>query len=381
MLTRTLLAQLALATFLGGSSIHYQSPMLGAFAVEFGAEPSAVGWVATLTFGGFLAGFLLLVPLGDRLDKRRLILVQLGVLIVALLVEAAAPNLVVLAAAGFAIGVCASFSQSIVPFVAELARPEERGKILGTLLSALFLGILFGRVAGGLVAAHLGWRWMFVLAAVFFCMLAPVLLARLPPAPPKTALSYRELIGSMLKLVRSNATVQRVVAVQLLLGVCYGGFWATIAPMLQARYGLGPAAAGLMGIPGAAGILIARPAGRWTDRRGPAPVVKTGIAVTVGAWLVFVLGLWWFAAVVAGAILFDCGLRAVIVPNQTTMNSISAQARSRSNTIFGVSVWGGNAAGTLVMTLAFAQGGWLAVCAIALAASLAALAVQLRLRD
>jgi predicted MFS family arabinose efflux permease len=350
--------------------------MLGAFAVEFGADPSAAGWVATLTFGGFLAGFLLLVPLGDRMDKRRLVLVQLGVMIVALLAEAAAPSLAVLAAAGFAIGVCASFSQSIVPFVAELARPEERGRILGTLLTALFLGILFGRLAGGLVAAYFGWRWMYVLAAALFFILTLVLMGRLPSAPPKARLSYRELLGSMLGLVRAHATVRRIVAVQLLLGICYGGFWATVAPMLQARYGLGPTAAGLMAIPGAAGILIARPAGRWLDRRGPAPVVMTGIALAIAAWLVLALGLWWLAALIAGAILFDCGLRAVMVPNQTVMNSISPQARSRSNTVFGVSVWGGNALGAFVMTLALAHGGWLAVCAIALLASLAALAVQ-----
>jgi predicted MFS family arabinose efflux permease len=112
------------------------------------------------------------------------------------------------------------------------------------------------------------------------------------------------------------------------------------------------------------------------DRRGAAPVVLAGIALAIAAWLVLSLGFWWLAALVAGAIVFDCGLRTVMVPNQTLMNSLLPQARSRANTIFGVSVWGGNAAGALVMTLAFARGGWLAVCAIALAASVAALAVQ-----
>ncbi len=378
-MSRGLLLLLALSTFLGASTIHYQSPMLGAFALEFGADASAAGWVATLTFGGFLAGFLFLVPLGDRLDKRRLILVQIGVMVVALLVEAAAPNLWVLAATGFVIGVCASFSQSIVPLVAELARPEERGRILGTLLSALFLGILFGRVAGGLVAAYLGWRWMYVIAAGFFCLLGPILFVRLAPVPPKTALKYSALVASMAELVRSNPVVRRVVAVQMLLGICYGGLWATLAPFLQAHYGLGPTAAGLMGIPGAAGILVARPAGRWMDRRGAAPVVLAGIGLIIGAWLVLSLGHWWLAAIVAGAIVFDCGLRSVMVPNQTLMNSLLPQARSRANTIFGVSVWGGNAAGALVMTLAYSRAGWLAGCAIALAAALTALLLQRRL--
>ena len=245
-MSRGLLLLFALSIFTGASTVHFQSPMLGAFALEFGADPSAAGWVATLTFGGFLAGFLFLVPLGDRLDKRRLILVLIGCMVVALLAEAAAPNLPLLAAAGFAIGVCASYSQAIVPFVAELARQEERGKILGTLLSALFLGVLFGRLAGGFIASHLGWRWAYLLAAAAFCVLGPVLAARLPRSAPKTSLAYRELLGSMLGLVREHAAVRRVVSVQMLLGLCYGGFWATLAPFLQARYGLGPAAAGLI---------------------------------------------------------------------------------------------------------------------------------------
>lgn len=359
--------------------MHYHSPMLGAFALEFGADASAVGWVATLTFGGLLAGFVLLVPLGDRFDKRRLILAQVWLLVLALLVEAQAPNLATLAAAGFLIGLCASYSQIIVPLVADLARPEERGKTLGTLLSALFLGILFGRITGGFVAAHFGWRWTYLLAAALLCVLAVVLTARLPNVPPKSAPGYAELIRSMLELAWRHPVVRRIAGVQLLLGLCYGGFWTTIAPMLQSVHGLGPAAAGLMGIPGAAGILIARPAGRWMDHSGAAPVVTTGIALVISSWLVLALGSWWLAAVVGGAILLDCGLRAAIVANQTVMNSLSSEARSRSNTVFGVNVWGGNALGAFFASMALSHG-WLSVCGVGLLAASAALAVHLVVR-
>ena len=371
------MALLALSTFAGASTIHYQTPMLGAFGLEFGADASAVGWVATLTFGGFLAGFVLIVPLGDRFDKRRVILAQIAVLILALLAAAAAPSLPALAAASFAIGLFACFAQSIVPLVAELSRPEARGRTMGTLLTALFLGILFGRLAGGFVAAQLGWRWMYVLAAAMLAGVGLMLAAWLPGVAPKTALSYRQLMASMFGLVRSQAEIQRIFAVHLLLGLCYGGFWATLAPMLQSAHGVGPAIAGLMGIPGAAGILVARRAGRSLDRRGPWPVVTTGIALVIAAYLVFGLGAWWIAAVVAGAMLLDCGLRAAMVANQTVMNSLSPEARSRSNTIFGVSVWGGNALGALLASSALGLAGWLGVCALGLLAAAAGLAVQL----
>jgi predicted MFS family arabinose efflux permease len=368
---------LTAATFTGASSIHYQTPMLGAIAHEFGAGPSAIGWVPTLTFGGFLVGIVFLVPLGDRFDKRRLILVQYFANIAALLAAAAAPSLSAMAAISFLIGVCSGYSQSIVPLVAELAPDQRRGRAVSTVLTAIFVGILFARITGGLVATYLGWRWMFGLAALLYLALAPALIARLPRSRPHTQLTYRRLLGSMLGLLGRHPDMQRVVAIQFLVGICYGGFWATIATMLLAVHGLGPTVAGLIGIPGAAGILIARAAGRSLDVRGPGPIVAAGIALIIAAYGVFAFGLWWPAALAVGAALLDCGLRSAMVSNQTVVNSLAPDARSRSNTVFGLAVWSGNATGAFVASTAFAHSGWLAVCAISAVAATGALAVQL----
>ncbi len=368
---------LTAATFTGASSIHYQTPMLGAMAREFGANASQIGWVPTLTFGGFLVGIVLLVPLGDRFDKRRLILVQYFANIVLLLAAAAAPSLAALSATSFAIGVFCCYAQSIVPLVAELSPDERRGRAMGTILTALFLGILLGRIAGGLVATYFGWRWMYVLAAGLYSALAPALVARLPSSRPHTSLPYRQLLASMLALIGRHADMRRVVAIQFLLGLCYGGFWATIATMLLAVHGLGPTVAGLIGIPGAAGILIARPAGRWLDQRGSGPIVAAGASLVIAAYAVFAFGVWWPLALAAGAALLDCGLRAAMVSNQTVANSLAPDARSRSNTVFGLAVWSGNAVGAFVASTAFAARGWLAVCAISAVAATCALIVQL----
>ena len=369
---------LTATTFAAAGGIHYQTPMLGAMAAEFGADSSTIGWVPTLTFGGFLVGIVLLVPLGDRVDKRRLIITQHFAAMLALLAAGAAQGVAAAAASGFLIGLCACYAQNIVPMVAELAPPGERGRAVGTVLTALFLGILFARITGGIVAAQLGWRWMYVLGAVLLTLIAPALIARLPHSTPKTTLAYPELLASMLALARVHADMRRVVAIQLLLGICYGGFWATIATMLLQRHGLGPTVAGLIGIPGAAGILIARPAGRWLDLRGPAPIVTTGIALIIAAYGVFAFGVWWPAALAVGAALLDSGLRAAMVANQTVVNSLAPEARSRSNTVFGLSVWSGNAVGAFIATSALAASGWLAVCAISALAAAAALGVQLR---
>lgn len=368
---------LATTTFAVSGGIHYQTPMLGPMAAEFGADSAAIGWIPTASFGGFLAGILFLVPLGDRMDKRRLILRQHFATIVALLLAAAAPSLATATAACFLIGICACYGQNIVPMVAELAPPSARGRAVGTVLTTLFLGILFARIAGGIVAAQLGWRWMYVIGAGMMAMLTPALIMRLPHSAPKTSLPYPQLIASIFKLIGAHAEMRRVVAIQLLLGVCYGGFWATIATMLLQTHGLGPAVAGLIAIPGAAGVLITRAAGRWLDLRGAGPIVSGGLALILAAYAVIALGVWWAVALAVGAAILDCGLRATIVANQTVVNSLAADARSRSNTVFGLSVWTGNAAGAFVASTALAYSGWLAVCAISALAAAAALGVQL----
>ncbi|OFZ88473.1 MAG: hypothetical protein A2V78_07830 [Betaproteobacteria bacterium RBG_16_64_18] len=371
------MALITVSLFVVSGVIHYQTPMLAAMSAEFGADAAAVGWVATLTFGGFLAGLIFLAPLGDRLDKRKLVLGQLAVLIPALLAMAAAPSLATLAAASFVVGASGTFGQHFIAMSAELARPDERGRTMGTLLTALFLGVLFGRITGGLVASYIGWRWMYAIVAVMMLVLTPALLRRLPSMPAKTQMGYRPLMWSIVRLVGRHAELRRVAANQLLLGVSYGGFWATVAPMLALFHHLGPAQAGLMGIPGAAGIFVARACGRWTDRRGVMPVVTTGIGVVLVAFVVLGFASLWIGAAIAGAILLDCGLRAAIVANQTLVNTIASDARSRFNTVFSASVWGGNAVGALLASTALAHAGWLAVCTIAVTASCLALAMQL----
>jgi predicted MFS family arabinose efflux permease len=371
---------LAVSVFAGAGTIHYQTPMLAAFAAEFHADAAAVGWVATLTFGGFLAGTFFLVPLGDRFDKRRLILAELAVLIVALLVMASAPSLPALVAASLFVGITSGFAQLVIPLTAELAPPEKRGRVMGTLLACLFLGILFGRLAGGLIAEFLGWRWTYVAAAAMLAALAPALVLWLPSMPSRTQVGYARLMRSLFEFLRDNATLRRASTIQFLLGISYGGFWATVAPMMLAFHGFGPAQTGLLAIPGAAGILVSQPAGRWTDRRGAFPIVTAGVVLVLASYVVFAFAPLAVGAVVAGAVLLDSGLRSAIVANQTLITAVAPDARSRFNTVFGAHIWGGNAVGAFLASTALAHSGWLAVCAIAVSASCLALLVQWRTR-
>jgi predicted MFS family arabinose efflux permease len=203
---------------------------------------------------------------------------------------------------------------------------------------------------------------------------------RLPRIPAKTSLGYGALLRSLTGLLASSAELRRIAAIQLCLGICYGGFWGTIAPMLSMLHRLGPAEAGLIGIPGASGTLIARSAGRWMDKSGAYPVVTTGVCLVLAAFVVLEFAAWSVAVVVVGAILMDCGIRAAIVANQTQVTSVAVEARSRVNTVFGSSIWAGNAAGAFIASMALAHFGWTMACTLALMAAVLALAIQWRAR-
>jgi MFS family permease len=210
--------------------------------------------------------------------------------------------------------------------------------------------------------------------------LAPVLYLWLPSMPAKTQLGYARLIGSLFDYLRENTTLRRASTIQFLLGISYGGFWATVAPMMLALHGFGPAQTGLLAIPGAAGILFSQPAGRWTDRRGAFPIVTAGICLVLAAFAVLAFAPLAVGFVIGGAVLLDSGLRSAIVANQTLITAVAPEARSRFNTVFGAHIWGGNAVGAFLASTALAHWGWLAVCAIAVCASCVALVLQWRTR-
>jgi len=373
---RALIALLIGSAFVIAGGIHYQTPMLATIANEFQASPAAAGWIPTLSFGGMLVGVALLVPLGDRISKRWLIIGMISVLGIAQAVMAVAPSIAVLAAASLVTGICSSVGLVFISIAVEIAPPQHRGRTVGTQLMAMFTGILFARIAGGLIATHLGWRWSYVFSSGLLCVLLCALLAWLPHTRPTTQLAYGDLLGSIFTLFRKHGNVRRAVAIQFLLGICYGGVWAVVASMMATLHHAGPTAAGLIGIPGAAGILVARPAGRWMDRSGAAPVVTTGVCVMICAWLAFGISSLSIAFVVAGAVMLDCGLRTAMVANQTLVNAAVQDSRARANTIFGMHVWCGNAVGAFLTSTAYALYGWLAVCAIAMTASICALLIH-----
>ena len=360
------------------ATLYYSQPMLGVLGADIGAAERTVGFVPTLTQLGYALGILLLAPLGDRFDRRRIILGKAAALCLALLLAAAAPSIGVLLAASLAIGISATLAQDIVPAAATLAPEAHRGKTVGTVMTGLLLGILLSRVVSGLVAEHAGWRAMFVAAAASIALLGVAVARGLPRFVPTTQLPYLALMGSLATLWQRHRGLRRAALAQGLLSVAFSAFWSTLAVMLHAApFHLGSAAAGAFGLAGAAGALAAPLAGRVADRKGPEVVTRLGAGLVVAAFLAMALGdgpLW---LVAAGAVVFDLGVQASLIAHQTIVYSLEPAARSRLNAVLMSGMFIGMASGAWLGSQALALWGWQGVCVLAALAGTAALAVRL----
>jgi predicted MFS family arabinose efflux permease len=374
---------LATGAGLAVASLYYSQPLLGVMGAQLRVTDRVVGWIPTLTQMGYALGILLLAPLGDRYDRRRIILVKSAVLVTALLLAAAAPSIGWVLVASLAIGLAATLAQDIVPAAATLAPEARRGQVVGTVMTGLLLGILLSRVVSGLVAQWFGWRALFAGAAASIALLGLAQLGGLPSMRPTTSLDYRALLGSLGGLWRRHATLRRAALAQGLLSVGFSAFWSTLAMLLHAQpFHLGSAAAGAFGLAGAAGALAAPMAGRLSDRRGPEWVTRLGATLVALAFASMALmpllspvaQLRLLAVSAAG---FDLGVQATLIAHQTLVYGLDPGARSRLNALLFVGMFTGMAAGSALGSLLFAQWGWKAVTALATASALAALATRM----
>ncbi|OZI18715.1 MFS transporter [Bordetella genomosp. 9] len=380
----TLLLLLAVAAGLSVASLYYVQPMLGVLAPAIGASDRSVGFLPTLTQLGYAAGILFLAPLGDRYDRKKIILVKAVILSLALLSSGVAPSIAALLAASFIIGLSATMAQDIVPAAAHLAQPAQRGKTVGTVMTGLLLGILMSRVISGIVAEHFGWRAMFYVAAAAVLLLGLTLWRGLPAFAPTTRLPYAALLRSVGELWRKHPTLRLATLSQGLLSLAFSAFWSTLAIMLHGEpFNMGPGVAGAFGIAGAVGALAAPLAGRMADRRGPAMVSRVGAGLTTLSFAAMAVmpmlpptgALWLLGASTVG---FDLGIQIALISHQTIVYGIDHAARSRLNAVLMVGVFVGMALGGALASMALANFGWTGVTFVATAAALLALVLRLR---
>ncbi len=353
----------------------YNQPLLGAFAVYFNATAAQVGWVAMASQIGYGVGLLFFLPLGDIVERRKLILTLIYLCAVMLAATAFAPSLPLLILGNFLIGATCMGAQILIPIAVEMSPPNEQGRTVGVMMTGLLGGILLARTLAGFVGDHFGWRAMFGLAAVMMVVLAVLLRTRLPHRPPTVTMRYRDLMVSLWQVLKSQPRLWRPSIIGALSFGSFTAFWTSLSFLMAEHFHRGSTETGLFGIVGLVGALAAPYSGKLADKRGAAFTVTLALTVILAAF--GVMWLWvTIPALILGVLLMDVGVQTVQVAEQGKVLSLMPEARSRINTLYMVSRFIGGAAGSIAGAFAWSHGGWPAVCAAALGMNALALTIH-----
>ena len=365
--SRRLIWLLTVASGASVANLYYNQPLLSDIARTFHASSRAAGAIATLTQAGYAVGLLLFVPLGDVVERRRLIVTLLLCVTVALLLAAIGPTLGFVAGASFAIGVTTVVPQLLLPLAAGLSPPTMRGRVVGHVVSGILVGILGGRAVAGAVNDLAGWRVMFAAAAVAMLALALLLRAMLPLSKPTATASYLALARSLGTLFRGEPVIRDAALLGALTFAAFSAFWTTLAFRLrEPPLHSGSAVAGAFGLIGLVGAAVAPLAGRRADRRRPRETIGVALLGNIVAWIVLLAfghTLWGIAI---GVLLLDAATQAAQVSNQARVYALPLEAHSRLNTIYMVCYFVGGSLGSAVAVLAWDAARWRGVCAVAL---------------
>ena len=363
-ISRALVLILAVASAFAVANLYYNQPLLAEIARSLHVTQAQAGIVPTMTQIGYATGLLFLVPLGDIVERRRLIVLMLGGVTVALVAAANARGLIPLTIFSYAIGVTTVVPQMLIPFGVHLSAPSQRGKTVGNIMSGLLLGILLSRTAAGFVGAHLGWRAVYAIASGLMVVLAVILRLLLPTSPPTQRLGYGPLLKSVFRLMVDQPLLREAALSGALIFGAFSAFWATLAFLLSSpAYNYGAQAAGLFGLVGAVGALAASAAGRLSDRYSPRVLVGGAALVTTLSYVVFyAFGGRSILALVIGVILLDLGVQGAQVTNQTRVYNLIAGASSRLNTAYMTTYFIGGALGSALAARGWSAAGWSGVC-------------------
>jgi predicted MFS family arabinose efflux permease len=364
-LPAAVVALLALVSGAAVANLYYAQPLLSRIAHAFAVSDGTSGLLVSATQLGYVAGLALLVPLGDLLERRRLLGVLTALAGAGAAVCAAAPSFPVLAAAMVGLGAMSVVAQIVVALASTLAGDHERGRVVGTVMSGLLIGILVARTLSGVVAALGGWRLTFAVAAGAMLALAIVLRGALPVAPPTERVAYGRALRSVVSLIVGEPLLRR----RMLLGALgFGSFsvlWTTVAFLLSGPpYHYNEAVIGLFGLAGAAGALAAPAAGRLADRGHGRLGMTAFLLCVLASWGLLALGGRSLAALLVGIVVLDLGVQGAHISNQTVIYGLRAQARSRLTTAYMVSVFLGGLVGSLLSAGVYGAGGWDGVCAL-----------------
>ncbi|KHN66527.1 hypothetical protein AV645_02840 [Acinetobacter calcoaceticus] len=375
-MSRSLILLFAIASGASVANVYYAQPLLDILARDFNISHAAIGGVVTATQIGCALALVFLVPLGDLVNRRRLMAIQLLALVSALLVVAFAHSVVVLLAGMLAVGLLGTaMTQGLIAYAASAAAPHEQGHVVGTAQSGVFIGLLLARVFSGGISDVAGWRGVYFCAAVIMLVIALPLWKRLPRLNVQpVSMRYPHLLASMLKLLRQEKVLQVRGVLALLMFAAFNIFWsALVLPLSKPPYSFSHTIIGSFGLVGVVGALAAARAGKWADRGYAQRTSAVALVILLLAWGPLSLMAYSLWALVIGIVLLDLGGQALHVTNQSMIFRTRSEAHSRLVGLYMLFYAIGSGLGAISTTATYAHAGWLGVCALGAGVSLLAL--------
>ena len=364
-LSPALILLMSVATGLAVASNYYAQPLLETIARNFSLSASSAGFIVTAAQLGYAVGLLFLVPLGDMFERRAMIVSMTLLAAGGMLITASSQSLAMMILGTALTGLFSVVAQILVPLAATLASPEKRGKVVGTIMSGLLLGILLARTVAGLLAGIGGWRTVYWVASVLMVVMALALWRGLPKVKSETHLNYPQLLGSVFSLF----THDKLLRTRALLGCfTFANFsilWTSMAFLLASPpFNYSEGMIGLFGLAGAAGALGARPAGGLADKGKSHLTTTVGLVMLLLSWAAIWYGHVSVLALIVGILVLDLTVQGVHITNQTVIYRVKPDARNRLTAGYMTSYFIGGAAGSLISASAWQYAGWTGVCAI-----------------
>ena len=361
-LSPALIALMSVATGLSVASNYYAQPLLDAIARAFALSPNQAGFIVTAAQLGYAAGLLFLVPLGDMFERRRLIVSMTLLAAGGMLITASSTTLGMMVLGTALTGLFSVVAQILVPLAATLAAPEKRGKVIGTIMSGLLLGILLARTVAGLLASLGGWRTVYWVASVLMVIMAIALWRGLPKVKQDNHLNYPQLLGSIFTLFAK----EKVLRTRALLGcLSFANFsilWTSMAFLLASPpFNFSEGVIGLFGLVGAAGALGARPFGSLADKGKAHLTTTVSLGLLLLSWLAIAWGQSSVLALIVGILVLDLTVQGVHITNQTVIYRLKPEARNRLTAGYMTSYFVGGAAGSLISASAWQHASWTGV--------------------
>jgi predicted MFS family arabinose efflux permease len=375
-LTSLTLWIMTIATGLVVANLYYNQPLLEDIARTYHTSRAKAGQVSVLTQIGYATGLFFLAPLADMVKRKRLMVIVFAFIILSLLLTALAPTINVLIFASFLIGATSMIPQILVPMAAHLAKPNERGKKIGVIMSGLLIGILLSRTFSGYIGEYFGWRAVFYTAAGIMLLMWLMVGLFLPEVEPDYKGTYKQLMASLAHLVKHEPKLRLAALRGALCFACFSAFWTTIVFLLKQNFNMGSSVAGEFGLVGAFGAIAAGLMGRLSDEMDAYKLSGFTLLLILISFIIFIFSAHSIAGLIIGVIVMDMGVQATHISNQSIIFTLKPEARNRINTIYMVTYFIGGSVGTFFATQLWKSYQWNGVCITGITISVVTLVIH-----